>query len=168
MRWRRCGRRAISTMIAGIIVLTLLLTALGTMIFVTQQYDAYQSILNTMSQKDTERFSENIAAVYPGIFPSAQPVTCGGTSCNQYTLALSNDGPIEVQIARIYINSTTQPQCARMSVYLTHLIPQPRSPTNFKARRALSIQVSPFISLHFGCQQLSRPAGSIQTQTQLV
>ena len=115
MRWRRCGRRAISTMIAGIIVLTLLLTALGTMIFVTQQYDAYQSTLNTMSQKDTERFSENIAAVYPGIFPSNQSVTCGGLSCNQYALALSNDGPIEVQIARIYINSTSV--CTNICVF---------------------------------------------------
>jgi hypothetical protein len=102
-------------MIGGIIVLTLLLTALGTMIFVTQQYDAYQSILNTMSQKDTERFSENIAAVYPGIFPSNQPVACGGTSCNQYTMALSNDGPIEVQIARIYVNSPSV--CTNICVF---------------------------------------------------
>jgi hypothetical protein len=116
VRWCRCGRRAISTIIAGIIVLTLLLTALSTMMFITQQYDAYQSILNTMSQKDTDRFSENIAAVYPGIFPTNQSVTCGALSCKQYTLALSNVGPIEVQIARIYINSTNSTVCQKVCV----------------------------------------------------
>jgi hypothetical protein len=103
----RCGRRAISTLIAGTIVLILLLTALGTMVFITQQYDAYQSILSAMSQEDAERFSESIAPVPPGLAVSNQPVLCGGASCNQYIMTLSNNGPIEVQITRIYINSTS-------------------------------------------------------------
>ena len=103
MRRARYGRRAISDIIAGMIVLILLLTALGTMVFITQQYDAYQSTLNTLAQEDTERLSESII---PGSM-SNQSVTCGGVTCNQYTMTLNNDGPIEVQIARIYINSTS-------------------------------------------------------------
>ena len=34
--------RAISTIIGGMIILSLVLTALGTMVFVSQQYDQYQ------------------------------------------------------------------------------------------------------------------------------
>jgi hypothetical protein len=101
------GRRADSTIIAGIIVLTLLLTALGTMAFITEEYDAYQNIINIMSQKDMERFSENIIPVPPNLTVSNQPVPCMGESCNQYTMTLDNDGPIGVQIARIYVNSTS-------------------------------------------------------------
>lgn len=109
------GRRADSTIIAGIIVLTLLLTALGTMVFITQQYDAYQNLVNIMSQKDMERFSENIAPVPPNLTVSNQPVPCMGGSCNQYTMTLKNDGPIGVQIVRIYINSTSA--CSKLCLF---------------------------------------------------
>jgi len=94
-------RRAVSTMIGGIIVLTLLLTALGTMVFVSQQYDAYQSLVSKMSQTDINRFAENLVAVYPGL---VGPTNDSGT--NRYTMILNNVGGIGTQIARLYINST--------------------------------------------------------------
>jgi hypothetical protein len=109
------GRNADSTIIAGIIVLTLLLTALGTMVFMTQQYDRYQNLVNLMSQKDIERFSENIAPVPPNLTVSNQPVQCTGGSCNQYTMTLDNNGPIGVQIVRIYINSTST--CSSLCIF---------------------------------------------------
>ena len=107
----RYGRRAVSTIIAGMIVLILLITAMSTMVFISQQYDGYQSILNTMSQEDMKRFSESIV---PGGF-SNQSVPCGSVSCNQYTITLSNNGPVEVQIARIYVNSTSI--CTKLCVF---------------------------------------------------
>ncbi len=113
LRFRR--RSAVSTMIGGIIVLSLLLTSLGTMVFVSQQYDSYQGTVNKMSQKDINRFSENLGgnggntgAVYPGLsYLGAAPGTgCGGT-CSQYNMTISNLAGIGTQIARIYVNSTS-------------------------------------------------------------
>jgi hypothetical protein len=94
-------------MIGGIIILTLFLTALTTMVVISQQYDAYQTTLNAMSQMDVERFSENLAVTYPGISmqPNGAVSGCGGT-CNTYNLTISNLSGVGTQVARIYINST--------------------------------------------------------------
>lgn len=102
-RFRR--RRAVSTMIGGIIILTLILSALGTMVFVGQQFDIYQKTVNQMSQEDIERFSENLVAVFPGLSGPNSTSGCGG-QCTQYNMTISNLAGIDVQISRIYINST--------------------------------------------------------------
>lgn len=130
-RFRRFNRRAVSTMIGGIIVLSLFLTALTAMVVVSQQNDYYQTIVDKMSQKDIDRFSENLIANYPGLNPPTQGVTCTGSptsTCNQYDMTLSNvgglsnagsvggtlggtagsgGGGVSLQIVRIYVNSTT-------------------------------------------------------------
>ncbi len=114
-------------MIGGIIVLGLFLTALGTMVFVGQQYDSYQTTVDRMSQYDIQRFSESLVANYPGLSLDPNPVTCSGSStgqCNQYEMTLSNvggltnagssnggisgssGGGVGTSIARVYINST--------------------------------------------------------------
>jgi hypothetical protein len=98
-------RRAVSTMIGGIIILTVLLTALGTMVFVSQQFDSYQMTVNKMSQKDIDRFSENLIGVFPGLSGPASVGGCGGT-CNQYNMTINSLSGIGIQVARIYINST--------------------------------------------------------------
>jgi hypothetical protein len=108
---KRCGRKAVSNIIAGIIVLTLVLTALSTMIFIVQQYDAYQSILNNMSQADNDRFSENIVFVLPGVALG----NCGGGLCND-SLTLANNGPSAVQIVRVYINSNSS-LCSSLCIF---------------------------------------------------
>jgi hypothetical protein len=109
-------RRGVSTMIGGIIMLALFMLALGAMILVTQQFDAYQSVANTMQQKDSDRFSENIVVNDMTLCTSAL-ITQGYSACttasnsppdsnfNQYAINISNYG-IGVQIARIFINST--------------------------------------------------------------
>ncbi len=60
-------RRAVSTIIGGVIVLSLLLTALGTMVFVTQQYDQYEQTVNRMAQYRNQQWSENLVAISPGL-----------------------------------------------------------------------------------------------------
>jgi hypothetical protein len=98
-------------MIGGIIILSIFLVALVSMMVVSQQYDAYQGTVNQMAQKDIDRYSERLQAVYPGLGTQNQILTTcggGGTSCYNYTLLVSNLG-IGAQIARIYINSTSGP-----------------------------------------------------------
>lgn len=95
-------------MIGGVIVLGLFLTALTAMVVLSQQIDTYQNVANRMSQKDTDRLSENLVATYPGL-AGGFPASCGGTcTLNQYNMSLANAGGVAVQITQMYINSTQQ------------------------------------------------------------
>ena len=106
---RFSGRRAVSTIIGGLIILTLILTALVTMVFVSQQYDQYQQAVNQMAQNQNQGQSENIVANSPGL-TSISATTGWGSGCttkyNCYNMTVSNLGGVGVQIVRIYINST--------------------------------------------------------------
>jgi len=98
-------------MIGGLIVLTLLLTALGTMVFVSQLNDQYQQSVSNMVQYDSQRSAENLVSNFPGLTlvdGVAVPGwgTCTSTTYNCYSMSLSNLGGVGVQIVRIYINST--------------------------------------------------------------
>ena len=99
-------RRAVSTIIGGMIILSVLLTALGTMVFVSQQYDQYQQTAYKMAQYRDQEQSENLVANPPGLTGPLSLTGCGGT-CNAYNMSLSNLGGNGVQIARIYITSTS-------------------------------------------------------------
>jgi hypothetical protein len=101
--FRLSQRRAVATIMAGLIILSLILTALGTMVFVSQQYDQYQQSINKMVQRQNQGQSENIVANYPGL-TIVSSISCGG--CVVYNMSLSNLGGVGVQIARIYITST--------------------------------------------------------------
>jgi hypothetical protein len=103
LRLRR--KRAVSTMIGGLIILSLLLTVLGTMVFVSQQYDQYQQIANKMVQYRQQQMSENLVANFPGLIANPGWIGCGST-CNMYNMSLSNLGGVGIQIAGVYITST--------------------------------------------------------------
>src|SRR3972149_7344310 len=108
-------RKGVSTMIGGILVLTIFLTALVAMVGVSQQYDRYQGTVKQMIQKDTERFSENLQVLFPGIsFPPTAVSCLGSGTCDQFTMKIVNLAGIGTQIARIYINSTTE--CAEICI----------------------------------------------------
>jgi hypothetical protein len=98
-------RRAVGSLIGGLIILTLILTALAMMVFVSQQYDQYQQTVNQMAHYQDQAQSENLVANSPGLTGPISVSGCGGT-CNMYYMSLSNLGGVGVQITRIYINST--------------------------------------------------------------
>jgi hypothetical protein len=116
-------RRAVATIIGGLIILTLILTALGTMVFVSQQYIQYQQTANEMNQYENQQQSENLVANYPGL-TLLSTISCGG--CVVYNMSLSNLGGVGVQIARIYITSTVSPGCINLCV----LNPSSSTPTS--------------------------------------
>ncbi len=121
----RVTRKGISSIIGGMIVLSVVLTALTAMIFVSQQVDNYQTTASKMSQYDIQRFSENVVANYPGLIQPSGSSSCGSSTCYLYTMTLSNvggltnagssnqgisggsGGGVGIQIVRIYINSTS-------------------------------------------------------------
>jgi hypothetical protein len=97
-----------------VIVLFLLLTALGTMVFVTQQYDQYEQTVNRMVQYRNQQSSEELVAISPGLTIVNSTISGWGSGCdgsgvneyNCYNATISNLGAVGVQITRIYINST--------------------------------------------------------------
>jgi len=94
-------------MIGGIIILTLFLSALSVMVFISQQYDTYQSTVETMNRKDIDAFSENLASVYPGLVNDTVATSSYCIPfCYRYDLLISNEAATGTEIARIYINST--------------------------------------------------------------
>ena len=109
--WRFSRRRAVSTIICGLIILTLILTALATMVLVSRQYDQYQQQVNQMAQYQDQGLSESLVANYPGLtLVTSSSVPGWGSGCtttyNCYNMTVSNAGGIGLQIVRIYINST--------------------------------------------------------------
>jgi hypothetical protein len=101
--FRLSRRRAVATIIGGLIILSLILTVLGTMVFVSQKYDQYQQTANKMAQNENQVQLENLVANYPGL-TAVSSISCGG--CTVYNMSLSNLGGVGVQIVRIYISST--------------------------------------------------------------
>jgi hypothetical protein len=104
-------RRAVSTIIGGLIVLSLILTALGTTVFVSQQYDQYQQLVKKTGQYDSQQLSENLVINSPGLtLLTSAAASAWGSGCtttyNCYNISISNLGGVGVQIATIYINST--------------------------------------------------------------
>jgi len=111
LTFRHRKRRADSTIMGGLILLTLILSALGTMVFVTEQYDQYQQIDKQMVQDRNQQLSEDLVINYPGL----ENLTSGaagswGATCvttyNCFNITVSNLGGVGIQIVRIYINST--------------------------------------------------------------
>jgi len=103
-------RSAIAPIIAGLIILTLIVTMLSTMVFISQQYDYYQQIATKMTQQDQQRELENLVANYPGLVQWTISSSYGWgagcvTSYNCYNLTISNLGGVSVQIVAIYITS---------------------------------------------------------------
>ena len=108
----RCRhQRAVSTVIGGLIVLTLLLSALGTMVFVSKQYDQYQQIVKQVYRFDLQSLSEHLVVNSPGLsLLTSTSIPGWGSGCtntyNCYNMSISNLGSAGVQIVRIYVNST--------------------------------------------------------------
>jgi hypothetical protein len=141
-------RKAVSTMIGGIILLVVFIAALVFMITLSQQYDAYQTTAATMQQRQIDMYSENLLAAFPGISngigaptpaPPATPtkfeVDCGsGSRCNNYTLVLNNLG-ISTRITRIYISSDTI--CPSCVIDPSNSSLNPEAPNRFLASDAM-------------------------------
>jgi hypothetical protein len=135
--FRLSRRRAVATIIGGLIILSLILTALGTMVFVSQQYDQYEQTATKMAQHQNQGQSENLVANSPGLQANLAWSGCGG--CNMYNMSLSNLGGVGVQIARIYISSTGS-GCTAGAPGLCILNPSSLSPTSSTTAFQLSNQ----------------------------
>jgi hypothetical protein len=93
-------------MIGGLIVLTLLLAALCTANYVSQQFFQYQQTVNSVVQyRKQQQVEEELVVNSPGMIANVPWSGCSN-NCNMYNVSLSNVGNVGIQITQIYINST--------------------------------------------------------------
>jgi len=165
--FRLSRRRAVATIIGGLIILSLILTALGTMVFVSEQYDQYQQTVDKMTQRQGQGQSENLIANYPGL-TVVSSVSCGG--CIVYNMSLSNLGGVGVQIVRIYITSTVSPGCTTSCI----LNPSSSTPTSTSSAFQQSKQflnageVNHAVLLYLPSTIVSLPTGTKQNTILIV
>ena len=166
--FRLSGRRAVSTIIGGIIILTLILTALGAMVFVSKQNDQYQQSANQMAQQRDQQQSENLVANSPGLQINLGWSGCSG--CNMYNMSLSNLGGVGVQIVRIYINSTGS-GCTSLCVLSPTLAPTSSSYAFNQANQFINAgETNHAVLLYLPTQpsNVILPSGSFSQNTILV
>jgi len=102
IRLRR--KRGVSTVIGGLIILTLILSAVGTMVFISQQYDQYQHVDSRVIQFQNQQLSEQLVINSPGLTVLSSAGNWGsgcGNTYNCYNITVSNFGGVGIQIVRI-------------------------------------------------------------------
>ena len=102
------SRKGMSTIFGGLFFIILILMGFNLMVWGFVQYDSYNHVITSMSQRDQQAISENIVPVNPGgsNFNNAN---------NTFDIVVNNLGGISVSIARIYIQNispTNSPQCS--------------------------------------------------------
>ncbi len=120
------SRKGMSTIFGGLFFIILILMGFNLMVWGFVQYDSYNHVITSMSQRDQQAISENIVPVNPGgsNFNNAN---------NTYDIVVNNLGGISVSIARIYIQNispTNSPQCNSAPCVLNQA---PSAPYSFTA-----------------------------------
>ncbi len=126
--YRRLARskKGMSAVFGGLFFIIILLMGFNLMVWGFVQYDSYNHVITSMSQRDQQSISENIVPVNPGgsNFNNAN---------NTYDIVVNNLGGISVSIARIYIQNispTNSPQCNAAPCIVN---PAPSAPYSFTA-----------------------------------
>ncbi len=95
-----------STIFGGLFFIILILMGFNLMLWSFIQYDAYNTVVNTMTQRDTQAAGENLVPTNPGATDFDIPA-------QSFNITVNNLG-IAVSIARIYIiniSPTSSNQC---------------------------------------------------------
>ncbi len=101
------SKKGMSSIFGGLFFIIILLMGFNVMVWGFVQYDAYNHVITSMSQRDQQAISENIVPVNPG-----------GANFNNvnntFDIVVNNLGGVSVSISRIYIlniSPTNSPQC---------------------------------------------------------
>jgi hypothetical protein len=101
------AKKGMSTIFGGLFFIILILMGFNVMLWGFIQYDSYNTIINTMGQRDQQATAENLVPVNPGATDFDIPT-------QSFNITVNNLG-IAVSIARIYIiniNPTGSSQCS--------------------------------------------------------
>jgi hypothetical protein len=120
------SRKGMSTIFGGLFFIILILMGFNLLVWGFVQYDSYNHVITTMSQKDQQAISENIVPVNPGgsNFNNAN---------NTFDIVVNNLGGISVSIARIYIQNVSPTNSLQCNTAPCVLNQAPSSPYSFTA-----------------------------------
>ncbi len=95
--YRRLARskKGMSTIFGGLFFVIIILMGFNLLLWGFTQYDAYNSVISSMSQRDQQAASENLVPVNPGLLDFTP---------NSFNISVTNLG-IAVSLARIYITN---------------------------------------------------------------
>ncbi len=98
------SKKGMSTIFGGLFFIILILMGFNLMLWEFIQQDAYNSVVNSMQQRDQQAISENLLPQNPGAvnITALPPYLGAGASFN---ILVNNLGGTSVSIARIYINN---------------------------------------------------------------
>ncbi len=98
------SKRGMSTIFGGLFFIILILMGFNLMLWGFIQMDAYNSVVNSMQQRDQQAISENLLPQNPG----AVNITSAGSyvgAGNSFNILVNNLGGTSVSIASVYINN---------------------------------------------------------------
>ena len=112
------SKRGMSTVFGGLFFVIVILMGFNLMLWGFIQYDSYNSVINKMSQRDQQAFSENLVPANPG-----------GTdfTVNSFNITVNNLGS-PVSISRIYITNISPTGSSQCSSSPCIVDPLPGSP----------------------------------------
>ncbi|TMI21692.1 hypothetical protein E6H31_04815 [Candidatus Bathyarchaeota archaeon] len=92
------AKKGMSTVFGGLFFVILILMGFNLMTWNFLQYDAYNGVVTSMSQRDQLSSSENIQAIAPG---------ATGFAGNSFNVTVTNLGGITTTLSRIYIQNVS-------------------------------------------------------------
>src|SRR5712692_1538903 len=113
------AERGMSTVFAGLFFIILILMGFDLMTWNFLQYDSYNSVVTSMSQRDQQAISENLVATAPG---------ATGFAGNSFNVIVNNTGRVMVTVVRIYIFNLSPTGSTQCSASMCIVDPSP--PTN--------------------------------------
>ncbi len=114
------AKKGISTVFAGLFFVILILMGFNVMTWEFLQYDTYNGVVTSMSQRDQQSLSESLAATAPG---------ATGFVGNSFNIIMNNTGSVMVTVSRIYISNfspTGSTKCSGSNICII----DPVSPSN--------------------------------------
>lgn len=88
------AKKGMSTIFGALFFIILVLMGFNLMLWNFTQYDAYNTVLNSMKTRDQQASSETLTVNPPGII---------GINGNAFNITVNDVGGITIQIARIYV-----------------------------------------------------------------
>jgi len=92
-------RGGLGTIVGSIFFLMILMIGMNIFVWQVSQYDSYQTALAEVNAFDQERLGEDLDFQYPVI------KDLNGTGPYQFKILVNNNGPLDVEIIRIYIQN---------------------------------------------------------------
>jgi hypothetical protein len=114
------AKKGMSTIFGALFFIILVLMGFNLMLWNFVQFDAYNHVVTTMSQRDQQASSENLVVVQPGACDPGNLTACVNPKSNNFNIMVTNLGGNSIIITEIYINNITGSCISGLACYFTN------------------------------------------------